>query len=501
MTDNDHVTIPAAPDDPRAGQAAAPVSGAQLLAGAPPARPAAVAEVARAVGQSARRLVVLDDDPTGTQAVAGVPVLTRWDEDDLRWAFSQPGPAFFILTNSRSLPPDAMAALNREVVAALAAAARAEGASFVIASRSDSTLRGHYPRETDVIARALAEYAGQATDGVVIVPAYLDAGRLTVDSVHWMQGPAGFIPVGDSEFARDPAFGYASSDLRDYVAEKTAGRWSRDQVARLTLADIRIGGPPRVARILGGLSGGRPAVVDAVTDDDLRVVVLGILQAEAAGARLLYRVGPSFVRARAGQGAAPPLTGAELAALGLAGAAAGRHGLVVAGSHVPRTTRQLGRLLAMPEIVRAELDVPAVLDPRTRDETVAATAAAVTAALATSDVALCTSRELVTTAGAAGNLVIAATVSAALVAVVRQVTARLRPAWIVAKGGITSSDIATKALGMRRAWARGTMLPGIVSLWDPDGAAGGQSPLVVFAGNVGDDEALAQVVARLRGRE
>jgi uncharacterized protein YgbK (DUF1537 family) len=45
------------------------------------------------------------------------------------------------------------------------------------------------------------------------------------------------------------------------------------------------------------------------------------------------------------------------------------------------------------------------------------------------------------------------------------------------------------------------MLPGIVSLWDPDGTGGGQSPLVVFAGNVGDDDALAQVVARLRGEE
>jgi uncharacterized protein YgbK (DUF1537 family) len=489
--------------DPPAVRAAeaAPVSREQLLAGTPPAREASAAGVARAVGQSGRRLVVLDDDPTGTQTVAGVPVLTSWAEDDLRWAFRQPAAAFFILTNSRSLAPAAMAGLNREVITALTAAARAEGASFVVASRSDSTLRGHYPQETDVIAEALLQQTGRGTDGVVIVPAYLDAGRLTVNSVHWMQGPAGFIPVAESEFARDPAFGYASSDLRDYVAEKTAGRWTRDQVARVTLSDIRAGGPQRVRQILGGLAGGQPVVVDAVTDDDLRVVVLGILQAEAAGARLLYRVGPSFVRARAGQGVTPPLTQGDLTDLLQAGGAAGRHGLVVAGSHVPRTTRQLEHLLAMPGVVRAELDVPAVLRPQTRDETVAATAAGVTAALATSDVALCTSRELVTTAGADGNLAIAATVSAALVEVVRTVSAQLRPAWIVAKGGITSSDIATRGLGLRRAWARGTMLPGIVSLWNPVSTADGQSPLVVFAGNVGDDDALAQVVARLRGRE
>jgi uncharacterized protein YgbK (DUF1537 family) len=53
------------------------------------------------------------------------------------------------------------------------------------------------------------------------------------------------------------------------------------------------------------------------------------------------------------------------------------------------------------------------------------------------------------------------------------------------------------ALGIRRAWARGTLLPGIVSLWEPvDGPAAGL-PYVVFAGNVGDDDALASVVERL----
>jgi len=188
----------------------APVSREQLLAGTPPDRPAEAATVAREVGRSGRRLVVLDDDPTGTQTVAGLPVLTRWAGDDLRWAFGQQAAAFFVLTNSRSLAPGEMARVNREVVAAVAAAARAGGHGFVIASRSDSTLRGHYPAETDVLAEALRECTGSAPDGVVIVPAYLEAGRLTVNSVHWMQGPDGFSPVGHSEFARDPAFGDTS---------------------------------------------------------------------------------------------------------------------------------------------------------------------------------------------------------------------------------------------------------------------------------------------------
>jgi uncharacterized protein YgbK (DUF1537 family) len=72
---------------------------------------------------------------------------------------------------------------------------------------------------------------------------------------------------------------------------------------------------------------------------------------------------------------------------------------------------------------------------------------------------------------------------------------------VVAKGGITSSDIATQALGIRRAIVRGTLLPGIVSLWEIACGPFQGTPYVVFAGNVGDDESLRAVVAKLRRRQ
>jgi uncharacterized protein len=51
---------------------------------------------------SDRPIIVLDDDPTGTQTVADVPVLTSWTVDDLRWALCQDSAVFFVLTNTRS---------------------------------------------------------------------------------------------------------------------------------------------------------------------------------------------------------------------------------------------------------------------------------------------------------------------------------------------------------------------------------------------------------------
>lgn len=503
---------------------AGPVSAEQLLAGRPP-----LLDVGDTVDEirSGRKLVVLDDDPTGTQSIADLPVLTSWSVADLRWALQQPTTAFFVLTNTRSLAEADAAQRNREIVRALDEAARLEQVPYVLLSRGDSTLRGYYPLETDVLAEELAA-TGVDVDGVLICPAYIEPGRMTVDSVHWMRTNEGMIPVADSEFARDASFGYHHSDLRDWVEEKTAGRIGRDQVATITLTDIREGGPDRVQKILSELTGGRPVVVDAADDADLRVVSLALVRAEAAGKAFIYRTGPSFVRARSGQIATPAIDAARLAritahgtagtagAAGAAGAdsAAGAgaaaedtrpavtRGLIVVGSHVGLTTRQLDRLRAAGGIVELELDVPTLLDPATHDAHLADVVARAEELLrrndSGSDVVIRTSRTLVTGGDAADSLVIARTVSAALVGTVRELVGRVRPSFVLAKGGITSSDTATEGLGIRRAWSRGTMLPGIVSLWEPaEGPARG-IPYIVFAGNVGTDDALADVVATLR---
>ncbi|HEV7623954.1 MAG TPA: four-carbon acid sugar kinase family protein, partial [Amnibacterium sp.] len=359
------------------------------------------------------------------------------------------------------------------------------GVEIAFASRSDSTLRGHFPLETDVLAEVAREH-GRPVDAVLLVPAYVDAGRVTVGGVHWVVDGGAWTPVGDSEFARDATFGFRSSRLADWVAEKSGGPVP---VTEVPLAALRSGDGSLSAAL--HLPSASVVVPDAVTDDDLRAVAVAELDAEHAGRRLLLRTGPSYVRARLGQAAAPPIGDDRLAALVRGGSA----GLVVVGSHVGRTTRQLERLRAAVPATEVLLDVRAVLaDPvgvgeDVRDRVLAAEDGDL--------VVLSTSRARIAGTDEADSLAVARRVSAAVSEVVAEVVRRRPPAFVVAKGGITSSDTATDALGIRRAWARGTLLPGIVSLWEPvDGPATGL-PYVVFAGNVGDDDALATVVARL----
>ncbi|MCY7326600.1 MAG: four-carbon acid sugar kinase family protein, partial [Microbacteriaceae bacterium] len=199
------------------------------------------ATVEALVAEGGTVLVVLDDDPTGTQSVSGLPVLTTWDESDLEWALTQNCPAVYVLTNTRSLAPETAALRNREIVTNAIAASANTGVHIAFVSRSDSTLRGHYPLETDVIAQTIAEHGGRAVDGVIIVPAFPEAGRVTIGGIHYMRGEHGLTPVAETEYANDASFGYANSRLSDWVSEKSHGRYAASDVIVLDLGVIRSG--------------------------------------------------------------------------------------------------------------------------------------------------------------------------------------------------------------------------------------------------------------------
>jgi uncharacterized protein YgbK (DUF1537 family) len=465
-----------------------PVAEFRPLDQLPPefAAPDLAARVKAAVAASGRKLIALDDDPTGVQTVYDTPVLARWRGADLARELRDPWPVCFLLTNSRSLPEARAVRLNREIAAALLAAATGTGRAFVVASRSDSTLRGHFPAETDALAATLG-----GIDGVLLVPAFFEGGRFTIDDWHLVRIGDDVVPVAETEFARDPTFGYRSSNLRAWVAEKSGGRIAAAAVRSIGLDDIRRGGPARVTEMLLAVRGGSPVVVNAVSYADLAVVVLGLLAAEERGKHFLYRTGASFVRARAGLDERPVLTRENL----LGAQTPAGPGLVVVGSHVQRSGQQLDALLALDAVEGIELDVAAILAGRM--ETVEVAAERASACLAAGRTAvLFTSRAVAL--GGRDQLRISTTVSAALVAAVRAI--RARPLFIVGKGGITASDIGTKALNVRRALVLGQIRPG-VPVWrlGPETRYPGL-PYIVFPGNVGEVTTLAGIVTEVRGQ-
>ena len=307
-------------------------SAAEVFPALPPLRqePDARERIRAAHAATGRRIAVLDDDPTGSQAVHDVNVVTVFEAGEYAAGLQAPGSTCFILTNTRSLPEDTAVELTSSIGRDLFTLAERLGTPLDIVSRSDSTLRGHVVAEVRALDAAKRAVTGRGYDGVLLVPAYFEAGRVTAGDIHWARIGADLVPVGATEFARDATFGYASSNLREFVAEKSEGSLTAQDVHSLSLDDIRVGGPARVAEILRGVTGGAFVVVNATDYADLEIVVLGLLDAEDAGRSFVFRTGPSFVRALAGIEPKGPLTAADIWPSGHPGG----HGLVVVGSHV-----------------------------------------------------------------------------------------------------------------------------------------------------------------------
>ena len=440
-----------------------------------------------ATSPSDRRLLILDDDPTGSQCVAGIDVAFDLDPAIPVGVLEGPGSACFVLTNTRALDEQEAVALNRRVLAGvLDGGVPASGLHVV--SRSDSTLRGHVIAEPVAIADELAA-RGIDVDAFVLCPAMLEAGRFTEGDVHYATVDGEAVEVAETDFARDATFGFTSSDLRAFLEERSGGAVRAADVLSVSLEDIRAG-VDRVREILADARDRRWVVVNATEYTDLEVVAEAMALLEAEGRTFVTRCAPSFVRPLVGQ------QGARVVDPDSITIPEGRldHGLVVVGSHVGLTTTQLRAVQQRGTLAEVEIHVPSVLDER-REQHLAAVAAQATATLRASDCVVFTSRDLVRTDDPAESLAIARSVSDAVVEVVRRVRAA-KPAWVVAKGGITSHEVAENGLGIRRARVEGQFWPGQVSLFSaqeaPDEVMG--APYVVFPGNVGGEQALADVV-------
>ncbi|KAH7372825.1 hypothetical protein KP509_17G023200 [Ceratopteris richardii] len=466
------------------------ISKQELLGTLPPQWPEDPVDQIRSSEDSkqARVLVVLDDDPTGTQTVHGITVLTEWTVESIKEEFLKQPSCFFILTNSRALSSDKASVLVRSIASNVKAAATLAERSFTIVLRGDSTLRGHFPEELDAVASVIGE-----TDAWIICPFFPQGGRYTIHDVHYVADEDKLVPAGETEFAKDAVFGYKASNLKQWVEEKTKGRFNSKDIASISIDTLRNGGPETVCKELCRLPKGSVCIVNAASEKDISVFSAGMIQAELKGRRFLCRTAATFVSARIGLKYKAPLTPTNL---GVPTCKNG--GLIVVGSYVPKTTKQVEALRAQfPNSIHwLELSVPNIASGSiiSRESEINHISRAADALLAAGiDTVIMTSRTLVTGKDDSDNLEINSKVSSALVEIVKRI--QVYPRYLLAKGGITSSDLATKAMKASKAEVLGQALPG-VPIW----RLGAESrhpgmPYIVFPGNVGSSSAIAEIVA------
>lgn len=437
--------------------------------------------------QSQRTIFVLDDDPTGTQTVYDTPVLTTWSQEAISEELQQGHQLIYILTNSRSLTEHAARELAKEIGTNIAAVGKSIQQSFTVISRSDSTLRGHYPAEVD----SLADAVGCSTAPQIIIPYFLQGGRFTIDDIHYVADADQLTPASETPFAKDAAFGFQNSNLIDWVIEKRQGAIAASQVTSISLDSVRTGTTDDIQHQLSGLPKGSVCCVNAVSMRDIEVFVVGLLKAQNAGHKFIFRTAASFVQAYAGLEQQPLLAADAMVDSSVDA------GLIVVGSYVPKTTAQLKHLVNKATNLEAvELQIDAVLKDDNQGYLNKIQSQIDQTLQSGKHVVLHTSRDLKLGSDAESSLKIGNQISDALVQIVQSIERPLR--FLIAKGGITSSDIATKALAVKRAIVLGQILPGI-PVWKTQ--AESRRPnlsYVIFPGNVGDETALLQAYNKLK---
>ena len=470
------------------------------------------------IGAPRLKIVVLDDDPTGSQTLHGCPLLLRWDGAALAEGLRQASPFLFLLANTRALGPAEAAARVRQICSALVpalAAAEAKGwmDGALVVSRGDSTLRGHFPLEVETLAQALGPI-----DATFLVPAFLEGGRTTVDGVHRLAGQ----PVHETPFARDGLFTYSTSDLRQWVEEKSGGRIPAGEVYLLGWRELEgaaagEAGRQALRQWLGTLSGNRLVVVDAERPDHL--ALFGSLVRElaapypAAGAqprRFLFQSAASLLN-----GLAPlppqPLGAAGLAALrrrGPGGTPLG--GLVLVGSHVPLADVQLEGLLAQEGCEGVEVPVARVhrvlegpLPDRLLPSLETAWIRQAEAVMARGRTpVLHTSRGELRCRHAAERRALGLALAASMARVAAALAPRL--GYVISKGGITTHTLLADGLGLDWVALQGQLLPGLSLVLvpeSPSSQAGGLTglPVLTFPGNLGDAHTLEAAWREMEG--
>lgn len=437
------------------------------------------------MNQAQPKIIVLDDDPTGSQTVHSCLLLLKWDIATLKTGLQDQVPIVFILSNTRALNPDKAAAITKEICHNLKVAIAEVGIKdFLVVSRSDSTLRGHYPVETDTIAQELDGF-----DAHFLTPAFFEGGRVTTESTHYLLIDGVKNPVAQTEFAQDSVFSYSHSYLPDYVEEKTQGRILAGDVIKFSLADIRTG---QIEQPLLKLQNNQCVVVDGETQADFDLFATSILNATAQGKRFLFRSAASLLTSLAKLGDQP--TPVDKMAK-----PTGKPGVVLVGSHVQKTTEQLMELLGEENISGIEINVAQIRDqPQTKTSILSSTLIQINKAFEQGKTPVVyTSRQELSFENIEQRLQFGVEVSSLLMKVVQGLPDDL--SFLISKGGITSNDVLSVGLKLTSARLLGQIIPGCSviktaskHLQFPD------LPVVLFPGNVGDQYSLVEAWHRLR---
>lgn len=443
-----------------------------------------------------KKIVVLDDDPTGVQTVHDISVYTNWDKDSIRQGFEEENNLFYVLTNSRGFTEEQTTKAHHEIAEVVDEVARETGKEYIFISRSDSTLRGHYPLETQLLKADYEKNTGKTIDGEIMCPFFKEGGRFTIDNVHYVKYGEELVPANETEFAKDKTFGYTAYTMPEYIEEKTKGEYKAADVTCISLEDIHNMDIDKIEEQLMEVTGFNKVIVNAVDYADVKVFCTALYRAMAKGKVFMFRTAAAIVKVMGAVTDQPLLTREQMVVKETTNG-----GIVVVGSHTEKTTKQVECLKELKDIEFIELDATLVKDDDAFEAEVSRCLAREEECIRAGKTVCCyTTRALITadTGDKEDELRLSVKISDAVQSLVGRLS--ITPSFVIAKGGITSSDVGTKALEVKKANVLGQIKPGIPVWQTGEESKFPLTPYVIFPGNVGEISTLKEAVEVLMNK-
>ena len=448
------------------------------------------------------KIIIIDDDPTGSQTVNGCNLILKWDYETLLKGLKDSSNLLFILANTRSLSKKDVKIRLKEICSALREIMNNSSFAeedFVLISRGDSTLRGHNFVEPDIINELLGPF-----DATFYIPAFIEGNRTTVNGNHFVDN----IPIHKTIFSKDKIFGFKTSNIKELIYEQSDHKLDFNHIENIFIKDFEVLETNQLNKLyfyIEQLKNNKKVIVDIIDYsqlDKFSRIVKSLLKKK----KFLFRSAASFISSLSNikKTEKDHIYFSQLRRKNKNNK--NMKGLIVVGSYVELTTLQLKKVLEISLCKPIEINVLKLYAFFKLEDNVNQINSlkklilnSIRQNLSQEFIpVLFTSREIVSPRDNNDLIQFQLFLSAFISEIVSAI--KFEIGYLISKGGMTTNTIISDGLKADSVYLEGQILPGISLVTFNLLKQKGKLPIVTFPGNIGNNMSLVKVLEILENK-